>query len=1063
MKSITEKTMRGVRIGFITSVLMLLTVATFAVTVTINLKDHTGALITAENGTTSYYSGGWHTIGATSGGTATVDLAPGNYYFNMNFHNYTQQTLLITVTAAGPNVVDFKTVLVTTDLYNHSGTTIANQLSGGTAQYYASGWHSIAGSTVTGASIMHNPQIELLPGNYYFNMTYNYYTKQTVSTPVSGTTQHVPFQTTLVTTNLYDHDGNRLANGAAQFYAGGWHPISGTTATSGANPNIELLPGNYYFNMNYNYYTQQVGSMPISGTTQDVDFTTTLVTLNLKDHNGDLESGGTAMFYAGGWHAITGTTGSSCSTNPQIELLPGNYYFNMNYNYYTQQLGSMPVSGSSQYVNFQTILVSANLKNCAGDLISTSGAAAQFYAGGWHNFPAVSGGTTATELLPGNYYFNMNYNYYTEQSPNTAIGNTPLQQDVDFKTTKVTFSNPNATAITYYSGGWHAFSQPSMELLPGSYIFKTTPAGPNVTKAISGCSQNYYIAPCGSLSVATEDNGGCGGSYTFTAPAGGSSYLWNTGETTQSIIVNDNATHTVTVTYDFACSGAADGPHDYSNSVTVTPNTVTVRLIDSKGNPISGAQVQYYVSSWTNFIPSSTTDANGFACMHFASTTTAYFRVNYLGGNKQWSGISSATNPVLIAQTTNVALNLKDHNSALITAESGDAGYYDGNWVSLGSTGSNGYVKQEFLPGSYYFHMTYHGYTQQQTISVGNGPDQDVNFQTTLVTLNLKDHNGNLIQDVPGTGGYYSDNWHSIGNTTNIGYVQVELLPGSGYYARMTFHGYTQQKALAVLSSPTTQSLDFQTTQVSFNLTDHNGSLITAESGTAGYYSDTWHDFSGTGSDGYANVELLPGTGYYGRMTFHHGTYQKNLTVSSGPTDGIEFQTALITIHFQGNTGIAHSGATINYYGGSWYYFGTTDASGNASMEMLPVPYYYNGTLAGYGTTQVGTFTDASGSTPTHTIQSSLAARLAQVQTQFGIYPNPATNTVTISFNSDVDGKSSVRILDYSGRVVVDKTIVTVKGYNSFALDVSDLASGIYVVKYSNADNSDQAKITIQR
>jgi hypothetical protein len=264
----------------------------------------------------------------------------------------------------------------------------------------------------------------------------------------------------------------------------------------------------------------------------------------------------------------------------------------------------------------------------------------------------------------------------------------------------------------------------------------TEPAALSITGAITNtiCGSNIGA-------ITTSVTGG----------TAGYSYLWNNGATTSSISGLGVNTYSLTVTDAHSCTAV------YSGSVSLPPRTVTVKLINSTGTGIAGATVQYYNGSWLTM---GTTDANGKVCMTFptptfSSTFTTYFQVNYGGGSKIWSGVAVASNPVLVATTTNVALNLKDHNGALITSESGTAGFYNGYWTTLGSTGSNGVVGLEILPGYYYFNMNFHNYTQQVYVTVGAGPSQDVNFQTTLVSLNLKDHNGTLITAETGTGGYY--------------------------------------------------------------------------------------------------------------------------------------------------------------------------------------------------------------------------------------------------------------------------------------------------------------------
>jgi hypothetical protein len=549
---------RILRSGLLLALLMLYALSGYAYTVYV--QTSTGIGIGSATVQYSSSSGfGSYSTASNSGGTATI---PAGYNYVRVVYNNVSTSV---VNTSGSDYT-FHTTLVTLNLKDHSG----NLLAGGTAQFYTGSWNSISGTTVSSGT---NPQVELLPGSYIFSMNYNYYTQQTSSITIGTSAQDVNFQTTLVTLNLKDHNGNLLAGGTAEFYTGSWHGISGTTVSSGTNPQIELLPGNYIFNMNYNYYTQQTSSTSISGTTQDVNFQTVLVTMNLKDHSGNMLAGGAAQYYTGSWHSITGTTVSS-GTNPQIELLPGSYIFNMNYNYYTQQTSSTTISGTTQDVNFHTTLVSANLKNCAGDLINTTDASAQYYTGSWHNFPSISGGTASIELLPGSYIFNMTYNYYTQQLSSTSVGSGPTQ-GVDFNTTKVTFNNASNSSVSYYTASWHTFSQPSMELLPGSYIFKIA-SGSNMSQTVSGCSQSYSIAPC-SLAIDTTKKATCSGYDTLIAPAGSNSYSWSPGSaTTQSYIANTSGTYSVTVAYDYTCAGAADGSHTISTIVTVVGSPITV-------------------------------------------------------------------------------------------------------------------------------------------------------------------------------------------------------------------------------------------------------------------------------------------------------------------------------------------------------------------------------------------------------------------------------------------------------------------------------------------------------
>ncbi len=820
---------------------------------------------------------------------------------------------------------------------------------------------------------------------------------------------------------------------------------------------------------------------------------------------------------------------------------------------------------------------------------------------------------------------------------------------------------PNALAVIVAStnvscnGGSNGAITTSVTGGTGAYTYSWTgganganPAGLaagiySVTVTDNGCSAEHAanamvtIAQPAVLTVsATNTNATCynsTGEVTTTVSGGTApySYLWSNGATTTGVAALPGA-YSVVVTDANGCTAA------YTTSVTVAPRTVTVRLVSSMGDGIAGGTVQYYNGTWQSM---GTTDANGYVCMNFptpAFTTgfSTYFRVLYAGGTKQWSGISVASNPVLIAATTNVSLNLKDHTGTLIIAESGTAGFYSGTWTTLGSTGGNGFVTKELLPGSYSFNMNYHNYTQQQSATIGTGPAQNVNFQTTLVTLNLKDHTGTLIIGEDGTGGYYSGAWYTIGSTSSTGQVSSEFLPGTGYSFDMKYHNYTQQQAVTVGTGPTqnvnfqttlvtlnlldhtgtpitsengtggyysgawytmgstsgtgqvsseflpgtgysfnmkyhnytqqqavtvgtgpTQNVNFQTTLVTLNLLDHTGTPITSENGTGGYYSGAWYTMGNTSGTGQVSSEFLPGTGYSFNMKYHNYTQQQAVTVAAGPAQGVNFQTTLVTlslvdhtgtpitnedgtggyysgawytigstsgtgqvsseflpgtgysfnmnyhngtpqqsiavitggtftqnvnfqtalvnIHFQGKSGIAHAGAAINYYSGGWYLLGTSDADGNASMEMLPVSYYYNATLGGYSTTQVGPFTDAAAGAPTHIIQSSIAARqgiqdTTETEAEAGtgnettdpikVYPNPNDGTFSIevsAMHKDIE----IIITDVTGRII-DSKVNTDNNGEAIQFNLQSVAKGIYLIKVNAGDTHSITKIVVR-
>ena len=64
------------------------------------------------------------------------------------------------------------------------------------------------------------------------------------------------------------------------------------------------------------------------------------------------------------------------------------------------------------------------------------------------------------------------------------------------------------------------------------------------------------------------------------------------------------------------------------------------------------------------------------------------------------------------------------------------------------------------------------------------------------------------------------------------------------------------------------------------------------------------------------------------------------------------------------------------------------------------------------------------------------------------IYPNPASSTINIEYNSDKDGSIDIMLVDVLGKVVTSLSNKSIfKGVNSFSYDLSNVSTGSYVLK----------------
>ncbi len=66
---------------------------------------------------------------------------------------------------------------------------------------------------------------------------------------------------------------------------------------------------------------------------------------------------------------------------------------------------------------------------------------------------------------------------------------------------------------------------------------------------------------------------------------------------------------------------------------------------------------------------------------------------------------------------------------------------------------------------------------------------------------------------------------------------------------------------------------------------------------------------------------------------------------------------------------------------------------------------------------------------------------------ELNLYPTPTVNTINAEFNSDSNQMTGIFISDISGKLILQKTIKVLEGYNNINFEVSSLQKGMYVLK----------------
>jgi hypothetical protein len=204
-----------------------------------------------------------------------------------------------------------------------------------------------------------------------------------------------------------------------------------------------------------------------------------------------------------------------------------------------------------------------------------------------------------------------------------------------------------------------------------------------------------------------------------------------------------------------ACSATdkAGNPASGSFKVTVSPSsstiTVTVKLLDSSTNGLSGGMVQYYSGGWRSF---GTTGSDGAVSMALPPGTYN-FQISWAGASQQKSQ-NVATNPNVVFKTTLVTMKLL---SSTNTELNGGAQYYAGGWKTFG--GGTATATMELLPITYTFQVSWAGASQQKSQNVATNPN--VVFQTVQVH-----------SDSGKCTSYHASGWRTFTQ-------DMELLPGT--------------------------------------------------------------------------------------------------------------------------------------------------------------------------------------------------------------------------------------------------------------------------------------------
>lgn len=119
-------------------------------------------------------------------------------------------------------------------------------------------------------------------------------------------------------------------------------------------------------------------------------------------------------------------------------------------------------------------------------------------------------------------------------------------------------------------------------------------------------------------------------------------------------------------------------------------------------------------------------------------------------------------------------------------------------------------------------------------------------------------------------------------------------------------------------------------------------------------------------------------------------------------------------------------------------------------------PIFPGGTSGTYTPSAVGTYACmvsneyGCSDTTSNYVVNSLAgiADFTDVSDYVSLFPNPATESISLSYPSSNACEAHVRVVNSMGSVVMNKNLVCSGGQNTFVISVSDFASGVYYLEF---------------
>ncbi|KAF2340096.1 Ig-like domain-containing protein, partial [Flavobacterium tistrianum] len=621
------------------------------------------------------------------------------------------------------------------------------------------------------------------------------------------------------------------------------------------------------------------------------------------------------------WYSAA--TGGSLYAGTET-LSSGNYYVSQ-----TNDCGESTRTTVSVTINNTAAPTVSSQTFCSGELKKVSDLSPSGASYKWYN--ANIGGTLYAgneTLATGTYYVSQTTNgcESLRTAVNVTVNQTPTAPSASTQTfcssenKKVKDLVATGSNLKWYdsSAGGTQYSGDET-LTSGNYYVSQTINSCESTRLLVSVTVNPTpTAPSISADGATTF---CQGSSVTLTSTGGSSYLWSTGATTQSIIVSASGNYSVKVSNASGCYSA------FSTATTVTVNaipsapTASAQTFCSSDNKkvgdLSPSGVSY---KWY----SANTGGTLYAGTETLATGTYYVSQTSNGCESSRTSVSVTVNTTPTAPTASAQAFCSSDNKKIGDLSPSGASY---KWYSA-NTGGILYTGTEALAtGTYYVSQTTNGCESSRTsvsVTVNTTPSAPTaSGQTFCASDNKK------VSDLSPSGASYK--WYSA-NTGGTLYSGTETLATGTYYVSQTTNGCESLRtsvSVTVNATPSAPTASAQT----FCSSDNKKVSDLSPSGA----SYKWYS-ANTGGTLYAGTETLAtGTYYVSQTTNGCESLRTSLwdTVNATPSAPTASAQTFCSSDNKKVSDLSPSGASYKWYsantGGTLY----------AGTETLATGTYY--------------------------------------------------------------------------------------------------------------------------